>query len=141
MSTASSSPRSIASEPHIDAKVTVSNHAPAAQAQVEKPKPKQPSPNTPITNVEPTDEIKKASNRYINRHFGFFGCKNHQIKTLYYTRDYPGLLRQSLKFRETASSHSEKCSFQAHIFSFYVWDHISEGKACIKNPKTCGPSK
>ena len=23
----------------------------------------------------------------------------------------------------------------------YVWDHISEGKACIKNPKTCGPSK
>jgi len=62
VSTASSSPRSIASEPHIDAKVTVSNHAPAAQAQVEKPKPKQPSPNTPITNVEPTDEIKKASN-------------------------------------------------------------------------------
>ena len=57
------------------------------------------------------------------------------------TRDYPGLLRQSLKFRETASSHSEKCSFQAHIISFYVWDHISEGKACIKNPKACGPSK
>ena len=23
----------------------------------------------------------------------------------------------------------------------YVWDHISEGKACIKNPKICGPSK
>ena len=23
----------------------------------------------------------------------------------------------------------------------YVWDHILEGKACIKNPKTCGPSK
>ena len=23
----------------------------------------------------------------------------------------------------------------------YVWDHISEGKACIKNPKTCAPSK
>ena len=23
----------------------------------------------------------------------------------------------------------------------YVWDHIVEGKACIKNPKTCGPSK
>ena len=23
----------------------------------------------------------------------------------------------------------------------YVWDHISERKACIKNPKTCGPSK
>ena len=23
----------------------------------------------------------------------------------------------------------------------YVWDHISEGKVCIKNPKTCGPSK
>ena len=23
----------------------------------------------------------------------------------------------------------------------YVWDHISEGKACIKNPKTCDPSK
>ena len=22
----------------------------------------------------------------------------------------------------------------------YVWDHILEGKACIKNPKTCGPS-
>ena len=23
----------------------------------------------------------------------------------------------------------------------YVWDHISEGKECIKNLKTCGPSK
>ena len=23
----------------------------------------------------------------------------------------------------------------------YVWDRILEGKACIKNPKTCGPSK
>ena len=30
------------------------------------------------------------------------------------TRDYPGLLRQSLKFRETASYYSEKCRFQAH---------------------------
>ena len=140
MSTASSSPRSIASEPHIDARVTVSNHAPAAQAQVEKPKPKQPSPNTPITNVEPTDEIKKASNRYINRHFGFFGYKNHQIKTLYYTRDYPGLLRQSLKFRETASLTLKNAVFKP-IISFYVWVHISQGKTCIKNPKTSGPSK
>ena len=63
------------------------------------------------------------------------------IQSYIKSRDYPGLLRQSLKFREIASSHSEKCSFQAHIISFYVWDHISEGKACIKNPKTCGPSK
>ena len=56
-------------------------------------------------------------------------------------RDCPGLLRQFLKFRETTSSFSEKMQFSSSKISFYVWDHISEGKACIKNPKTCGHSK
>ena len=35
------------------------------------------------------------------------------IKMNRFTRDYPGLLRQSLKFCETTSSHPEICSFQA----------------------------
>jgi len=56
-------------------------------------------------------------------------------------RDCPGLLRQSLKFCETTSSLSEKMQFSNSKISFYVWDHIFEGKACIKNQKTCGPSK
>ena len=36
-----------------------------------------------------------------------------EISLILKTRDYHGLLRQSLKFRETTSSHFEKCSFQA----------------------------
>jgi len=57
------------------------------------------------------------------------------------TSEYPGLLRQSLKLREIASSHSEKCSIPSQRIYLFVWDHISEGKACTKNPKTCGPYK
>ena len=56
------------------------------------------------------------------------------------TRDYHGLLRQSLKFRGTVSLSLKNAVFKP-IISFYVWVHISEGKTCSINPKTCGPSK
>ena len=60
--------------------------------------------------------------------------------TYIFTRDYPGKLRQSLKFRETASLTLKNAVFKP-VISFYVWVHISQGKTCFKNPKICGPSK
>ena len=61
------------------------------------------------------------------------------LSFIYVTREYSGLLRQSLKFREIASSHSEKCYFSSPRDSLYVWDHNSKMKAVIKKVKTCGP--
>ena len=64
------------------------------------------------------------------RHFVFAKKKPTTIWT---TREYPGLLRQSLKFREIASSHSE-CSqnalFQTTEFSF-TFEIITQRPRCI----------
>ena len=51
------------------------------------------------------------------------------------TRYYPGLLRQSLKFRKIASSHWERCFFSSPRISHYVWAHNSITKARIKKVK------
>jgi len=56
------------------------------------------------------------------------------------TRDYPGLLRQSLKFRETASLTLKKCSFQAHNFLLCLGLYL-RGEDMYQKAKTCGPSK
>ena len=49
-------------------------------------------------------------------------------------RDYPGLLRQSLKFCKITPTY-KKCCFS----SPRVWDHNSKPKALLQKVKTCGP--
>ena len=61
-------------------------------------------------------------------------CNNTYVLS---TRYYPGLLRQSLKFRKIASSHKNAVFLSPRI-SLYDWDHNSKKKARIKNLKTCG---
>ena len=70
-----------------------------------------------------------------NQHLQFLKC----VGVYNLTRENTGLLRQSLKFREIASSHSEKCCFSSPRISLYVWDHNSKTKALIKKVKICGP--
>ena len=85
--------------------------------------------------------IKSRCQVWPPKHLGVsFFKQNLSILIYQITRDYPGLLCQSLKFRETVSLTLKNAVFKP-IISFYVGVHISEGKTCIKNPKTCGPSK
>ena len=58
---------------------------------------------------------------------------------LFTTRNYPGLLRQSLKFCEILSSYFENAVLSPGI-SLYIWDQNSKTKAIIRNPKTYRPS-
>ena len=51
-----------------------------------------------------------------------------EIYNYWRTRNYPGLLRQSLKIRKIASSHSEKCCFSNPRISLHIWGLKSKVK-------------
>ena len=66
----------------------------------------------------------------------------------YYTRELPGVALVNCAISHIFTIIEIKLLKQSFLFispcmdAPYVWpDHILEGKACIKNPKTCGPSK
>ena len=57
----------------------------------------------------------------------WYGIQFDHFGSLYlYTREYPRLLRQSLKFREIASSRHEKCCFKPQNFPLHLGSQFKE---------------
>ena len=76
-----------------------------------------------------------------------FTCPSRLAIFIWKTRELPGVALVNCAISHIFTIIQIKLLKQSFLFispcmdAPYVWDHILEGKACIKNPKTCGPSK